>query len=303
MESTKQQSSGAHYKQSVGGIIASVIIYTVMILFALFCIFPLVYELTLSFASQADYLSAKFFVIPRHFNIEAYKYIFYQDRIVVNFLISLFVTVVGTIYSMILTSFGAYVLSKDGLPFGKVFFTIILITMFFGGGLIPFYLTVKGLHLNNSLASLIIPNAINTFNMIILRNFFAQVPQDLLDSCDIDGCGEFRKLFMFVIPLAKAGFATICLYYVVEKWNDWYWPMIFLGERDDLYPLALELRNVLTANQSDGYGAGGNVDIGMLFSQGQNAAMIIVSILPMLILYPFVQKYFTKGVMFGALKG
>ncbi len=290
-------------KTSAGERIAMSFVYCLMIVFALFCLFPLVYELTLSFASQSDYLSARFFVLPRDFNVEAYKFIFYQDRIIVNFLISIFVTVVGAAYSMLLTSFGAYVLSKKDLPLNKIFFTLILVTMYFGGGLIPFYLTVRSLHLTNSLASLIIPTAVNTFNMIILRNFFAQVPQDLLDSCEIDGCGEFRKLFMFVVPLSKAGFATICLYYVVEKWNDWYWPMIFLGERDDLYPLALELRNVLTANQSDGYGSGGSVDVDSLFTQGKNAAMIVVSILPMLVMYPFVQKYFTKGVMFGAIKG
>ena len=302
MEFTKRQNKSKR-KLSVCERVVIGIIYFLMILFAIFCLFPLIYELMLSFASQSDYLNANFLVVPRNFNIEAYKFVFYQDRIIVNFLISLFVTVVGTIYSIILSSFGAYVLSRKDLPLNGLFFTLILITMYFGGGLIPFYITVRSMKMTNSLASLIIPNAINTFNMIVLRNFFAQVPQDILDSADIDGCGEFRKLFLFVVPLAKAGFATICLYYVVEKWNDWYWPMIFLGERDDLYPLALELRNVLTANQSDGYGNGGNVDVDSLFTQGKNAAMIVISILPMLAIYPFVQKYFTKGVMFGAIKG
>lgn len=299
---TKRQNK-IYRKKSIGERAAMTFVYAFMILFALFCLFPLVYEFFLSFASQADYLNAEFFVIPRHFNFEAYKYIFYQDRIIANFAVSLFVTIAGTIYSMVLTCFGAYVLSKEGLPLNKLFFTLILITMYFGGGLIPFYMTVRDLRLTNTLGALIIPTAINSFNLIILRNFFAQIPKDVLDSCEIDGCGEFRKLFLFVIPLAKAGFATICLYYVVEKWNDWYWPMIFLGERDDLYPLALELRNVLMANQSDGYGDGGNVNIDNLFTQGTNAAMIVISVLPMIVMYPFVQKYFTKGVMFGAVKG
>ena len=301
MEFTKRRNK---LKQtSVAEKIAMTFVYALLIAFALFCLFPLVYELLLSFASQRDYLTAKYFVWPKEFNIEAYKFIFYQDRIFTSFLISVFVTVVGTLYSMLLTAFGAYALSKNDLPLNKLFFTLILITMYFGGGLIPFYLTVRDLGLNNSLTALIVPNAINTFNMIILRNFFSQIPQDVLDSCEIDGCGEFRKLFMFVMPLAKAGVATICMYYVVEKWNDWYWPMIFLGERDELYPLALELRNVLTANQSAGYGDGGQVNYDSLFAQGKNAAMITISILPMLILYPFVQKYFIKGVMFGAVKG
>ena len=283
--------------------IVMVIVYVALILFALFCLFPLAYELLLSFASQRDFLLSKGLVWPKDFNIDAYKYIFYQDRILPAFGISVFVTVVGVLYSMLLTCFGAYVLSKEELPLNKVFFTLILITMYFGGGLIPFYLQVRDLGLNNKLSALIIPCAINTFNMIILRNFFAQVPKEVLDSCEIDGCGEFRKLFMFIIPLAKAGVATVCMYYIVEKWNDWYWPSIFLGQRDDLYPLALELRNVLTADQSAGYGDGGSLNFDNLFSQGTNAAMIIISILPMLILYPFVQKYFTKGIMMGSIKG
>ena len=271
-----------------------VVNYTLITLFSLFCLFPVVYVFLLSFSSKADYLNSDFMVIPRHFNFEAYKIIFNQGRVGWAFLISLFVTIVGTLYSMLLSSLGAYAFTKKGVPGLRIIFTFIIITMFFSGGLIPFYLTVRDVVGLNNLASLIIPFGITTFNMIVLRNFFNQVPQELIESCYLDGA--------FVIPLSKAGIATVSLFYIVAKWDDWYWPSILLTKRDDLYPLALELRNVLNNAQSEGYGDGGiQVDPTLLFSQGQNAAMIVVSILPILCIYPWLQKYFVK-VMIGSIK-
>ena len=243
-------------------------------------------------------------VIPKHFNFEAYKIIFNQGRVGIAFLISLFVTIVGTLYSMILTSLGAYAFTKKEVPGLRGIFTFIIITMFFSGGLIPFYFTVRDVVGLNNLASLIIPFGINTFNMIVLRNFFNQVPKELIESCYLDGASDFRVLWQFVVPLSKAGIATVSLFYIVAKWDDWYWPSILLTRRDDLYPLALELRNVLNNSQSEGYGGDGGIQVDptLLFAQGQNAAMIVVSILPILCIYPWLQKYFVKGVMIGSVK-
>lgn len=277
-----------------------ILIYIFMTAFAAMCLFPLVYEFLLSVASQEDFLKARFLVWPAHFNLEMYKLILFQDRIGKAFLISLMLTVVGLVYSMILNIFGAYVLLKEDLPGKKIFFGMIIFTMFFGGGLIPFYITLRSLHLTNNYIGLIIPFGCGAFNMILLRNFFSQVPKDLIESCKVDGCGDFRILLQFIIPLSKAGLATIALFTMVGKWNDWYWPMILLIE-DDKFPLALELRNVLSAARGDQV-EGGIIDMDVVYAQGKNAAMIIISLLPILIVYPFLQKYFVKGVMIGAIK-
>ena len=173
--------------------------------------------------------------------------------------------------------------------------------MFFDGGLIPFYLTVRDLKMTNTLWSLIIPFGVSTFDMILLRNFFSQVPEEMIESCKLDGAGEIRIFFGFVIPLSLAGIATITLFTIVAKWNDWYWPLIFLTLRDDLFPLALELRNVLMDQQGAGV-VDGVINTNKVFGQGQNAAMIIISIAPILCIYPFLQKFFVKGVMIGSVK-
>lgn len=279
--------------------------YTLIGLFALFCIFPVIYVVLLSFSSKADYLNSTLMVLPKHFNFEAYKVIFNQGRVGQAFLISLLVTIVGTIYSLVLTSLGAYAFMKKNVPGLKIIFTFVIFTMFFSGGLIPFYFTVRSITGLNNLTCLIIPFGLNTFNLIVLRNFFNQVPESVIESAYMDGANDIRILWQFMIPLSKAGIATVGLFYLVGKWEDWYWPSIFLNNSDDLYPLALELRNVLNNAQSEGYGPSGGgmeIDSTLLFQQGQNAAMIVVSLVPIMCIYPWLQKYFTKGVMLGAVK-
>ncbi|MDY2889771.1 MAG: carbohydrate ABC transporter permease [Candidatus Caccosoma sp.] len=281
--------------------IGTVLIYIVMILFALICVFPFIYELLLSFSSQQDYLAAKYIVLPKHPTLESYKYILFQDQTIISFLISLLVTVCGSAFTMIFSILGAYILSKDEMPGRKIFFVLILITMFFDGGLIPFYLTVKGLKLNNTLLALIIPFAISSYDMILLRNFFRQIPHEVIESAEMDGANELQVLFKFVVPLSMAGIVTISMFTIVAKWNDWYWPLIFLTLREDLFPLALQLRNVLM-NQQGSVDLNGYVDMSKMFTQSQNAAMVMISILPIICAYPFLQKFFVKGAMMGAIK-
>ncbi len=278
-----------------------VVLVIVLSLVAFICLYPFLDQLLISFATKQDFYGSTLMTIPKHFTFDSYKFL-YQDRIGTAFLVSLFVTVVGVVYSMALTVLGAYVLSKQGLPGRKIFFVFVLITMFFGGGLVPFYLTIKEIGLMNNILSVIIPFGINAFNMIILRNFFSQIPKEMIESCKLDGANEFTILFRFVVPLSKAGIATIALFYMVERWNDWYWPMMFLQDAPDWAPLALELRNVLSSSQSTGIGGGGSIDPGVLFEEGKQAAMIVISMIPILCVYPFIQKYFVKGVMIGSVK-
>ena len=272
-----------------------------LILFSLLCIYPFVNMVLTSFSTEVDYYASTFLVIPKHFNIEAYRYIFIEGKILTAFFNSVFVSVFGVVYSMILTSFGAYVLTKKDMPGKKVLFTFILITMFFGGGVIPLFLVIKDLGLYNKLLGLIIPFGIDCFNMIVLRNFFANVPKEVIESAELDGANDFRVLFGLVMPLSLAGLATIALFYFVGKWNEWYWSMLLLQD-EELFTLSLQLRNILSDLQSLDYYSSLGGNSALLYAKGQDAATVIVSILPILCIYPFVQKYFVKGVMLGSVK-
>ena len=278
----------------------TVLIYAFIVLFTLACLFPIVYEVLLSFASKEDYLQSDFLIFPVHFNFENYKIILLQDRIPIAFLISVFLTAVNLVYSMAIDILAAYVLAQRDLPGRKIFFTFLLIPMFFSGGLVPFYLTLRSLNFTNNLLGLILPFGVGGFNVILLRNFFAQVPNDIIESAKLEGVSDFRVLWQFILPLSKAGIATISLFILVGKWNDWYWPMILLTE-DSLFPLALELRNVLNSTRADLI-PDGSVDMNVIFAEGRNAAMIIVALLPIMAIYPFLQKNFVKGIMIGAIK-
>ena len=278
---------------------------TLLSLFGIVCVFPFVYEVLISFSSKVDFYQSTFITWPAHITLENYRFIFYQNNIGNAFLISFFVTVVGVLYNMTLTVIGAYALSRTDMFLGKAFFLFVLFTMFFGGGLIPFYLVVKNLGLmqNNfiSVFSIILPFGISGFNMIILRNFFRAVPEEIIESCSMDGASQIRIMFQFVVPLSKAGIATVALFYAVERWNDWYWPMLFIIN-SDFAPLSLAMRNILSSNIA-GDSGGGGVDSTITFAEGQGAATIVIAILPILMVYPFVQKYFVRGIMLGSVKG
>lgn len=278
---------------------------TVLILFAIACLFPFLYEILISFSSKVDFYQSTFLVIPQNFTFENYKFIFIQNTIGNALAVSLFITVVGVCFNMTLTIIGAYALSRTDMFLGRVFFLFVLFTMFFGGGLIPFYIVVRNLGLmqNNfiSIFSVIIPFGISGFNMIILRNFFRAVPDEIIESCSMDGASQIRIMLQFVVPLSKAGIATVALFYAVERWNDWYWPMLFIIN-PDYQPLSLALRNALSSNVA-GDSVTGGVDATITFAEGQNAATIVIAILPIVAVYPFVQKYFVRGVMLGSVKG
>jgi len=276
--------------------------YAFFILFALLCLFPVVYQLLMSFASRSDYLNSRLLTFPWHFNLEAYKSILYKNRVFRAFGISVFLTVVGSLYSVTITCLAGYVFTRRETPGLRFVFGLMLFSMFFGGGLIPFYFVCTGLFGTDNLAVLIFPFGAGAFNIIILRNFFSQVPESIVESCRLDGASEFTILFCFIIPLSKAGIATILLFTIVGRWDDWYWPMIFLTKRTDLYPLALELRAVLVIGEAEGE-VGGIIDWENIFTQGRNAAMIVISLFPIMCIYPVLQKYFTKGVMIGGVKG
>lgn len=215
---------------------------------------------------------------------------------------TIFVVVVGVFINLIMTSLGAYFLSRQNLRYQKIVMVMIIITMYFSGGMIPFYFTVTGLGLQNSLWALILPTAINTYNLIIMRTSFMSIPYSLEESAKLDGAGHFRILFFIVIPLSKSILAVMLLYYAVANWNSWFNAMLFLDDRSK-FPLQLVLREILIQNDTTSMTQGvGGVDINAV-GETIKYAVIVVATLPILCVYPFIQKYFVSGVMIGAVKG
>jgi putative aldouronate transport system permease protein len=237
--------------------------------------------------------------LPLGFSTGAYHVVFQNPMISRGYLNTLFVVFVGVTLNIIMTSLGAYFLSRKGVMLKKPIMMAIVFTMFFSGGLIPFYLTVKDLHLDNSLWSLIIPGIISTFNLIIMRTAFMAIPDSLEESAKIDGASHFTILSRIIIPLAAPTIAVMVLYYGVGHWNSWFNAMVFLRKRE-LFPLQLILREILIQNSS------GDVTSQAIdqekASETVKYAVIIVATLPILFVYPFLQKYFVKGVMIGAVK-
>lgn len=295
----------AHYKTDW----FDVINYIFLAVFAFLCLYPFLNIILTSFAGDLDLEKYKngLLIIPEHFGIDAYTYIFKEGGVMKSFLNSIIVTVSAVVYSVVMMSLGGYALTKKDLPGKNIFFTLILVTMFFGGGVIPFFLVIRDLGLYNNLLGLIIPFGINTFNMILLRNFFANVPEEVLESAKLDGANEMKILFGLVIPLSLAGLATIALFQFVGYWNDWYWPLLLLQNGDSTkanynYTLALTLKKILEKNSSQGSVGTGAGAVDPVNPEVQGAATIIVTIIPILCIYPFVQKYFVKGVMLGSVK-
>jgi putative aldouronate transport system permease protein len=241
-------------------------------------------------------------VLPIGFSLSSYAAVIRNPNIASGYMNTIFVVGVGTVCNVIFTALGAYVLSRKNLFLRPVLTLICVVTMYISGGLIPNYLVVRGLHLINNRMALILPGLVSTYNMIVMRTAFAGIPESLEESARIDGAGEFRILFRVVIPLALPTMAVIALFYGVSHWNSWFSAMIYLIDKSK-QPLQLVLRNILIDAQTreltmdDAYGDRYAV------AQTVKYATIMVATVPILLFYPFLQKYFVKGVMVGAIKG
>ena len=290
-------------KTSLGSKIFDIINVIVMFGLMLITFYPMVHILFASFSGGNALLAHTGLLFwPVDFSLEGYKMVFKDPRIVKGYMNTLFVVLVGSSISLVLTALGAYFLSRKNVMLQTPVMLYIIFTMFFSGGMIPFYFTVKQLGLYNSLWSLILPTAMNTFNLIIMRTGFSSIPDSLEESAKLDGAGHLTILFRIVLPLSMPVIAVIILYYAVEKWNAWFHAMMFIQDRVK-YPLQLVLRGILLSNDTAAMTGGvGTVDqeaIGESIKYG----VIIVATLPILVVYPFLQKYFVKGVMVGAVKG
>ena len=290
------------YKKKAGDYIFFGIVGAVMIFLAFVTLYPFLYVLFASLSDPSAFMTYKGVLWhPISFSLSSYKAVLNNPNILIGYKNTLFVVCVGTLLNVLMTSMGAYFLSRKGpLLRGPVMF-LIVITMFIDGGLIPNYLLIQQLHLYNSLWALIIPGAISTFNMIIMRTAFQGIPAGLEESMRIDGANDWTILFRLILPLSKSTMAVIGLYYAVSHWNSWFSANIYINDKMK-FPLQLILRDIIINSQVDEMTVGAAMGDSYAMSFTIKYATIIVATVPILIVYPFIQKYFVKGVMIGSLK-
>lgn len=289
-------------KRSGGDRVFDSSVYVLLTLITVVTFFPILYIVAGSFASVKELAMNRFLLIPKEPSLDAYKYIFSTNTLMRSMGVTIMVTVVGTIVNLVMTCLMAYPLSRRELPGRKYLMYAVTFTLVFSGGMIPSYLVVNALGLIDSYAALIVPGAISSFNLILVKNFFQEIPQDLIDSAKIDGCNEVQVLMKIVLPLSKPALATFTMFYAVGHWNTFLTALLYLNDSKK-WTIQVLLRQIVILAQG---GIGDEASMGMQFvipSQSVKMAVIVVATLPIVLFYPFMQKYFEKGVMVGSIKG
>lgn len=266
--------------------------YIVMTLYALAVLLPLLYILQLTFSGSPD---TSFRLLPKEFTLDNYAYVFSNDMIQRPFLNSVFVTACYFVVSMVLSIGIAYPISRPELKGRKIFNFIVVFPMLFSLGFLPKYFLVRDLGMLNTFASLIFPAAMNTFNIIVLRNFFESIPGSLVESARIDGASEVTILTKIILPLSTAALATVGLFYMVQAWNSYQDVLLYINDVDK-QTLQLVLRTIVMENSMDS----SSMDLSLM--KNVQYTTIIIALIPVLLVYPFLQKYFVKGVMIGSVK-
>jgi putative aldouronate transport system permease protein len=291
------------YDKSLGSRLFDALNICFMCLVILVTLYPVYFVAIVSLSHADAVLRGEVHILPVGFTLAAYKAVFKYGTIVLGLRNSVVYTAVGTLINLVMTTLCAYPLSRPRFT-GRLAFTwMVTLTMFFSGGLIPLYLLILQLGLRDSIWALVLPVAISPWNMFILRTAFQQLPEELFDATRIDGANDVQMMLYIALPLVKPVLATLLLYYAVAQWNEWFNALIFLDNRAK-YPAQLILRNVVVLGVMDQ-----SSDLNRLTSEGTlitktvQYATIMVSTVPILLVYPFVQKYFVKGVMIGAIKG
>ena len=294
--------------KSVGSKIFDTLNVLFMTMLVVVTIYPFLYVLSASLSNPLLFLSYRGILLrPIGFSLRGYELVFKNSGIINGYRITIFVAVMGTICNLIMSVLFAYVLSRRGMMWHGIFTLLAVFTMYFSGGMIPTYFVVKSLNLIDNVWSLILPGLINTYYVIIFRTAFSSVPYELEESAKLDGAGEIQTLVFIMIPLIMPTVAAISLFYIVGHWNAWTNALIYI-QSPNKFPLQLVLRSILIRNETTSTLAGGG---GTLYEPGEDQAArellkyctIMVSIIPVICVYPFIQKYFTKGVMIGAIKG
>lgn len=265
-------------------------------------LYPFLHMLAVSLSSDVNVIKNTVSFWPKGFNVKMYELVLGDPKIWTAYKNTLIYTVLGTLISLVVTSTGAYALSRRDMALRKTFTMLIVVTMFFSGGMIPTFLVVRSLNMVDTVWGMVLPGAVSTWNLILMRTFFSGIPKELEESGRIDGLNDIGIFMRIIIPLSKASFATIALFYAVGMWNNFIYPLLYL-RTPDLFPLQVLLRNLVlagSASSGDVTGIGGDNQV---VEESLKYATIMVSTLPILTVYPFVQKYFVKGAMIGAVKG
>ncbi|GBG08592.1 sugar ABC transporter permease [Paenibacillus sp. MY03] len=297
------QSSNENKLRSRDDKIFDAVLYVITALLLILVGYPLLFVVSASFSNPIDVVEGRVWLLPQGFTLEPYKLVFENEKIWSGYANTVFYAIAGTFINLVLTVLAAYPLSRRDLPGQQFLMFFVTFTMFFSGGLIPTYLLVKNLGMNNTIWAMLIPGAIATYNLIVMRSFFQNsIPNELQESAWMDGCNFFRMLWSIILPLSKPILAVMVLFYGVGHWNAYFNALIYLKDRE-LFPLQLILREILILNQDD---MGGG-DVGMtervMLAESIKYSVIIISSVPVLLLYPFIQRYFVKGVMIGSIKG
>lgn len=280
-----------------------IFLYAIAAIVIIIVLYPLIFVVSASFSDPARVLNGDVWLLPKSLSVEAYKNILQDHSVWTGYGNTILYTAVGTFINVLMTVLAAYPLSRPDLPGRKLLMVIITITMFFNGGLIPTYLLVKNLGMVDTMWALIIPTAIATYNLIVMRTYFqTSIPWELQEAAHMDGCSNWRLLRSIILPLSKPILAVMVLFYAVGHWNSYFNALIYLRE-EGLYPLQLVLREILLISSSDNVDANVGLADKVLLSESIKYAVIIVSSLPVWIMYPLVQRHFVKGVMIGSIKG
>lgn len=288
--------------ESKGEKIFKVVNYVLLALMAMLCLYPFIYVLSASISAPYNVTTGKVLLFPKGITFDSYKEVLGNPDIWIAYGNTIFYTVVGTVVGMFFTICGGYALSKKRLR-GRKFFTIfVTLTLWFDAGMIPFYLTLRGLNLLNTRTAIIIAFACNAFKVILLRTNFEALPEELEESAKVDGGTDLQILTRIYLPLSKPALATVGLFYAIEKWNGYFWSMIILTDEKKI-PLQVLLKKMIVENDVQSEYAAALDFASTMSAETITYATIIVSILPIVLVYPYIQKYFVKGMLVGAVKG
>ena len=290
---------------TLGSRVFDVLNYLLVTVIAVTTLFPFVYIIGASFATEYEITTRPLFIIPQDVTVNAYEFIFSSNKILQGFRNSIFITVCGTLINLFFTVTMAYALSKTRLRGRNFFLNMVIVSMFFSGGMIPGYIIIANvLNLKNTFWAVLLPGAISAYNLMIVKNFFQGIPQELEESAAIDGSTDIGILWKIVLPLSLPVLATFGLFYAVGHWNAYFGAMIYMTGAKEKWPLQVLLRElIILANGSAGDITNMDPEFVQPPEQSVKMAVIVVSTVPIMCVYPFLQKYFVKGVMVGALKG
>lgn len=302
----KKKQASQHVRLATEDRVFGIVTYVLATIFMVLCAYPLIYVVSASISNPELIVSGKIILFPKEIHFRAYQAVFKSGDILLGYRNTVFYAVVGTVINIVMTTAGSYVLSRQDLYGRTVITFLISFTMFFSGGMIPTYITIKNLGMINTVWAMLLPGAISATNLLIMRNYFQHsVPQEIIEAAYVDGCSNVGTLCRIVLPVSGSIIAVMVIFYFVGHWNAYFSAMIYLNDKK-LYPLQVFLREILIQNQlgdmSGGSDTVNQAEMTLLY-ESLKFAVITVATLPILCVYPFLQRYFVKGVMVGSIKG